>query len=61
MSAILAIVDGPKHKIPLALNLKETQSRYVDLDWVRLKISVTSLFEKEQIYTESDRYSIHIF
>jgi hypothetical protein len=27
MSAMLAIVDGPKHKIPLALKLKEMQSR----------------------------------
>jgi hypothetical protein len=26
MSAMLAIVDGPKHRIPLALNLKDTQS-----------------------------------
>jgi hypothetical protein len=32
MSAMLAIVDGPKHKIPLAVKLNERQSQYVRFD-----------------------------
>jgi hypothetical protein len=46
MSAMLAIVDGPKHKSPLALILKETQSSaYSEIGNV---YSVQMMFEKEQ-------------
>jgi hypothetical protein len=42
MKAILEIIDGPKHKIPLALKLKETQNSKT-VGRVRLETVVTGV------------------